>query len=437
MAVDQSGLQSFIQNMAGTQTAAQGASPTIANNGNPNTAYNIAPLPAPTWGTYVPTTTPGQAPGQSPSTTFDYVTAPYTPSQPGYVSPFAADPTVAMVLSQMPRATGNQLLNNMLANMAQPRPVGANPSPPGLPGTPGPGTPTPPGSGTTPPPSPIGSGGSGGSRPIGPISGPVHQWITAPRPGQTVPDTTAVTNLMGRGLTREGALEWLQNTNTGRSVNDWLTANAGSINQQTGGIQRDSSLWQTIWEGIKDIPGAIGRELRTTWENATGQNGAASAVGFWGTIAGIPGARFLAEQIFPDEMIPFELSEETRNNLEQTTGELDAENMMDQWERIDQSFMDMVQTGGLSPEEIRARFPEYDQDWSAQEWADMQETMSWNNFWHGSDQARSPLGAWSGTRRPTLGLPALDNMDVFLNQMNQDNLGVSEWFRNMAGTRQQ
>jgi hypothetical protein len=170
---DQSALQQFIQKQAGTQTAAQGNVPSATNNGNPGTVYNT-PAASGTWGTYVPTTTPA-APGGLPSTVFDLVQAPYVPSSPGYVSPFTADPTVAMVLSQMPQAQGNDLINRLLANMSRPRP--AAPVTPGTPTTP-PVTPpvvTPP---VTPPAGP-GRPGSG-SRPVGPISGAVDRWIRQP-----------------------------------------------------------------------------------------------------------------------------------------------------------------------------------------------------------------------------------------------------------------
>jgi hypothetical protein len=169
---DQSGIQKFIQSQAGTQTTAQGNVPTAVNNGNPNTVYNIPTLQTPTWGTYVPTTTVPPN-GGLPSTTFDLVQAPYVPSSPGYVSPFTADPTVAMVLSQMPQAQGNAIINSLLSRMTRPRPQApVTPSTPGNPITP-PGTPP-----TTPtaPTAPTRPGAVG--RPVGPISGPVHDWMT-------------------------------------------------------------------------------------------------------------------------------------------------------------------------------------------------------------------------------------------------------------------
>jgi hypothetical protein len=75
-------------------------------------------------------------------------------------------------------------------------------------------------------------------------------------------------------------------------------------------------------------------------------------------------------------------------------------------------------------------------EYTQQEWDNIVESIAWNNFWNGSDQVRQPGNQNSGTRRPTLGLPALDNMDVFLNQMNARNLGISEWFRDMRGRMQ-
>jgi hypothetical protein len=61
--------------------------------------------------------------------------------------------------------------------------------------------------------------------------------------------------------------------------------------------------------------------------------------------------------------------------------------------------------------------------------------MRWNDFWYGDSQANDPGNAWGGARRPTLGLPPLDNVDVFLNQMNARNLAISEYFQNLRGER--
>lgn len=174
---DQSALQRFIQKQAGTQTTAQSAVPSAVNNGNPKTVYNTPTLPVgPTWGTYVPTTTPGVG-GAPPSTSFDLVQAPYVPSSPGYVSPFTADPTVAMVLSQMPQASGNDLINNLLANLLRPRPQApVTPTTPTTPPVTPPVVPPP----VTPPAGPVTRPPGSGPRPVGPISGVVDRWIRQP-----------------------------------------------------------------------------------------------------------------------------------------------------------------------------------------------------------------------------------------------------------------
>lgn len=267
---NQSGLQSFIQQMAGTQSGVQSAVPVQANNGNPGTAYNIAPLPA--WGTYVPTTTPGQP----PSTTFDLVQAPYTPSSPGYVSPFTADPTVAMVLSQMPQAQGNPLINQMLQRITRPRPSGPAPGVPGTtpPGTTPPGT-TPPGSG--PAPNRPGLPGVPMPRPVGPISGPIHNNIHNWRDNYN--NAMPRTNLRDAGLGREGALDWFY------QQTDHIIP-PGSFNFTTGPLAAGSEDGQGFLSGLLDnvmqfignIPEEIAEGVRDFAQDITFQNGAGEGI---------------------------------------------------------------------------------------------------------------------------------------------------------------
>lgn len=447
MAVPQSDLQGFIQNMAGTQSTAQANVPGALSAGNPNTAYN--------WASYLPQVTPPAQAGGLPSVGFNLIQAPaQIPGQAnGYVPPFTPDPYAAMLMAGMPQTGSNDNVNRILGNLfGGNNSWGSNPGTPGTPGTPGPGTPGP-GAGT-PPASPIGNGGSGGSRPVGPISGPIHQWITNPLPGQGVPNTTAPTNLSGRGLGRQGALTWL-NQNQGSnfvSVQDWLNDVGGWNAPEAQAANEEGTGW------LQNAANWIGDQIGEQIER----------VGNW---SGAQWIDALTEFLVPGDFVNDETGEMNdpmtilginqivdffRNNLDPdstpTQAEIDAlleevstsqaATIQEQAERSHALIAEGLRRNGhavdgLSREEILERFPDFEETWSESDWQDMLETVDWNNFWDGNDQANSPTGAWSGTRRPTLGLPALDNMDVFLNQMNQNNLGISEWFRNMSGTRMQ
>ena len=106
---DQSMLQTFIQNAAGTHTAGQTNVPGSAQSGNPNGVYN--------WTSYLPTVTPGQG-GASPTVSFDLIKSQPEASSPGYTPPFTADPYAAMALRTLPSASENSTVNTILANLA-------------------------------------------------------------------------------------------------------------------------------------------------------------------------------------------------------------------------------------------------------------------------------------------------------------------------------
>lgn len=413
---DQKALQQFIQRQAGTQTAAQSNVPSSVNNGNPGTVYNTSALPVgPTWGTYVPTTTPAQ-PGGLPSTVFDLVQAPYVPSSPGYVSPFTADPTVAMVLSQMPQAQGNDLINRLIGNMSRPRPQApvtpTLPTIPTLPPVAPPPTTTPP---TRPPVRPPGSG----PRPIGPISGPVDEWLRSPRPGRP-PDVTAPTNLDQMGLGRTQALDWLRN-------------NYGAFDPTTGAMDASSPAFQSISNVLSQIGGAIGGALREAWNDATGQNGAMSAAGFWASLlSGTPGLGELAEilQSATNSTQPFQLSDETLARLERT--------QVSEFQEALDSVTNTANNVTIRPDGQQGGLESWYSNqgqYTPQEWQQVQESIAWNNFWNGGAPL-TPEAAHSGTRRPTLGLPSMDLIDQMINNMNQQALDWSLFFQNMAGRRE-
>jgi hypothetical protein len=419
MATNQSLPQSFIQQMAGTQSTAQAAVPVTPNNGNPGTVYNIATLPAPTWGTYVPTTTPGVN-GAPPSTTFDLVQAPYqtaASAQPGHVSPFTPDPTVAAVLASMPQA-GNSLVNTMLNNLRNPRPLVPNPGTPAGPGTPLPPTPpgTTPGPGTRPPGS--------GPRPIGPISGPIDEWLRSPRPGSP-PDATAPTNLFDNQQGRQWAM-------------DWLRQNQNQFDSATGSLRADSNLASGLQNLISNTTGRVRAYFSNLFADLTGQNGWQAALGTGlGTLGGVTGNPLLSAlgQLIGNAgngTQEFTLSEETLANL----NNMNDEQMNEALARIQETVDGLVIQPNGDDSNLEEWYGSRDQ-YSQQEWNNILESVAWNNFWNGSDQTRHPGGQNSGVRRPTLGLPSLDNVDVFLNAMNARNLAISEWFSNMRGRMQQ
>jgi hypothetical protein len=442
MAVDQSALQNFIQKTAGTQTTAQGNVSTIANNGNPNTVYNIAPLPTPTWGTYVPTTTPGQN-GAPPTTTFDLVTAPYQPSQPGYDSPFAADPAVAAVLAGMPQATGNPLISNMLNRMRTPRPSTPNPGGPGGPG--GPGT-TPPG--TTPPPTgaPPLPGVPAFPRPIGPISGPIHEWVRSPRTGRP-PNATAPTNPFDSGVGRTYALDWLRQNNGGKfyslglwvnRVGGWDSPAAQPTNENgTGWWDRVQNYVGGILDGFRDADGSVSwlQVADAITEGVVGGDWYNPETGQFNNPLEASGLQRVLDWITskdPDAEVTPEQIAELEANISDSQGRL----IQDQSRRANeliQRVIDSQNGAGLTEEEIAAYFPDADREWTQDQWRRMQESMQWNNFWLGNDQASGYNSQW-GTRQPRLGVGlAGDNMDVFLRGMHNRAQGIHDWFQQMRG----
>lgn len=440
MATDQSVLQSFIQNQAGTQTTAQTAQPTTVNNGNPNTAYN--------WATYLPQFTGGQ----NPTANFNLLTAQAPASSPGYTPPFAADPYAAAVVSQIPQATGNENVNRILGNLFG----GTNPWTNTI-GQPGTGTPpgTTPPPGGTPPPAPPGytppPGAGLPGRPVGPISGAIDEWIRG-GPGTSPPDTTAPTNLFDNQQGRQYVLDWLRQGNGANfeSVADFLDDIGGieglratATNEQGTGwwdnVQNFFSglvdeaqqmignlSWQQVLDMAADLIGVPG-----DWYNSqTGEwNNPAEALGLNGIIGFIQDNFGSGDEPVTEEQLA-QLMEEVNNAQADTI----AQQMAEATDLI-QRHLDEYQVPFDNGQTLEDWYNSQE-EWTPQEWQDMQETMAWNNFWYGDDQAADYNASYWG-RQPTIGLPALDNVDVFLNQMNRNALGVSEWFRNMRGRLQQ
>lgn len=235
---NQSMLQNFIQNTAGTQTTAQGATPT-ANNGNPNTAYN--------WTSYVPTVTQGGGGGGLPSVNFDLLSSQAPASSAGYTPPFTADPYAAMVMAGMPRAQGNENVNRILSGF-----LGNGSGGGGGGFTPNPGTGTPPVGppGTTPPTSgyplpggatrpPVGPRGT----PVGPISGPIEQDSTAL--ARNYANAQPVTSIEARGNGRWARSDWMnvpefraasESSNTGNSFFDGLSTALRGLSGTIGNV---------------------------------------------------------------------------------------------------------------------------------------------------------------------------------------------------------
>jgi hypothetical protein len=394
MATDQSGIQSFIQNMAGTQTAAQANTPGATNNGNPNTVYNT-----PTWGTYVPTVTP--VPGStSPNVSFDYVTAPYTPSQPGYTSPFAADPTAAMVLSQMPQASGNDNVNRILSRLMNPGTYDPGTGTPGGPGpTPGPG----PGPGVTPPTNTNGVAAPGGTGPIsvGPISGPVQRrpWDLANNYNNAMPNT-------GAGVGASGALPWAQNgdlwgrAGTGSPAVQGAAGWLGSLMNKVGGEVKDSlgdtgSIWQLL--DILSEPFVSGDwyDSRTgQWNNpleAMGISDILQKTGLWNS---------------NEQMVPM-----NQQQAEQMNARLNAQ--------LQGLISGITEKSGAEAQErlnnllSRSKLPEgwTNETMSPQEWQDYQRRFAFANLF---------TGRGTGSVNAITGLPSSSAMGDFMNSLTAE-----------------
>lgn len=268
---DQSMLQSFIQNTAGTQTAAQANTPTAVNNGNPNTAYN--------WTSYLPTVT--QQPGALPNVNFDLLTSQAPASSPGYTPPFTADPYAAMVMAGMPRATTNEnvtrILNRFLGGGSG---GGFTPNPgTGTPGTPGPGTGTP---GTPTGPNPGGTYNPGVGTPVGPISGPIaqnpHNWAS------NYANAQPNTNLREGGngawnnpwMLTPAFQSAMNGPSTGNSIFDGLGAALRGISNTVGGlISREASAFMD--------------DARNFLDDVTLQNGGAGLLRQALNVFGLPG----------------------------------------------------------------------------------------------------------------------------------------------------
>lgn len=107
--VNQSGIQTNIQNSTGMHTTSQSNTPSATNNGNPNTTYN--------WGTYVPQLLPPASAGGMPQMKFNFLSSQAPASSGGYLPPFTADPYAAMLMAGMPRAQPNFNLEAILNNM--------------------------------------------------------------------------------------------------------------------------------------------------------------------------------------------------------------------------------------------------------------------------------------------------------------------------------
>lgn len=416
---NQSVFQSLIESGTGLNATAQNSQPAQPNNGNPNTMNNT-----------------GQQPITNPNQVY---TLPPMSNAAGnwWVPQSGSGVDTQAILGALPQSPSSGI-DNILANLRRPP---APAQPPG--GTPPPGTTppptTPPG---TPPANPIGSGGSGGSRPVGPISGGIHNWMTGPNTGQP-PSGVAPTNLTASGLGRQGALPWQlglptqfggaggvaynpqqAGTSNGNSgLPDWLR-NLGdraveAIKDRTGNL----GFWQQVLDVISEpwIPGDF-------FNSQTGEMNSPSDIFNGGPLTDI--LRGLADRFggSDDEMVDFD-EDQLLEDLNRARDAAMARTNAIINERINNYYV-ALRNQGISQDQIDAAFPDNASEWTPDQWQDMMETMGWNDLWHGS----APMQT-GGTNRTQL--PTDDLMGQFLANMHRQAEERSQWFRNMRGTIQQ
>lgn len=270
MATNQQVIQNLVQNVSGTHTAGQANVPSAGQSGNPNTAYN--------WTTYLPKPTP------SGRINFQLLASQAPASSPGYTTPFTADPYAAAVLAGMPKAQGNDFVNNMLNRMFSGPPAGGWPIGGGGGGGGGGTTPPDNGGGTPPPTTPYTPPPhvpSPALDPIGPISGPIARdpLNQAGNYQNAMPNTS----LFESGLGRD-AVNYM-----------WMPT---SPQQGTLGSTNTSNAFTNA---LKSMASKLGSEAQQFLDNLTMKNGwaglAQEVVGFLGAAMGIPGASMLLQQI--------------------------------------------------------------------------------------------------------------------------------------------
>lgn len=244
---NQSQIQSLLEGLTSVNANAQNAQPTQPNNGNPNMASNVN------------ITNPvNMIPAQSNA------------AGNWWIPDTGSGVNMQAVLATLPR-NSNPLLDNILANLTRP-PAGAPPGGPGT-GNPGPGTPP-----VVQPPGGPGPGGyvppggiRGPGRPVGPISGPIHDDPLSWRDNYN--NAMPNTNPRDSGLGREGALPWLTNPafrdsglpSTGDGALDGLGRFLSGLVNTIGGAFNPDEIMSDIREFVGDIT------LQNGWQGALRQ----------------------------------------------------------------------------------------------------------------------------------------------------------------------
>lgn len=388
---NQSQIQSVLEGLTSVNATAQNNQPANPNNGNPNTINNVNPNVA---------VIPPQADANGNW---------WTP-------PVNSGIDLQGLIGQLPQVT-NPNINNIIDNLT--RPPAPAPAPPGGNPPPGPG-PTP-----TPPARPPGWRPPGsGPRPVGPISGPVDEWLRSPRPGSP-PDTTAPTNLFDNEQGREYAM-------------DWLRMNQGSFDQTNGALNVDSDLGQNLQNIIGSTTGRVREYFSNLFNTLRGEGGWRAALAAGARIAGAATGNPLISllgSVFgrmsggegEDEMVDFELNEETLARLNQLNDDQMAEATA-----LIQQVVDDIEIAPNNQSNMEEFFNSRS-EYSDSEWREVLESMAWNNMWNGTNTF---MGSNGGTRQNTLGLPAMDMVDQMINGINENALNWTEFFQNMAGNRE-
>lgn len=387
---DQSKIQSIVQNLQGTHTAGQGAVPSNAQTGNPNSVYN--------WTTYRPTV-------GANGVNFELLTSQAPASSPGYTPPFTADPYAAMVLAGMPRSQSNSVVDNLLARYrsgppALPGPEQGGPQPP----TTTPTTPVTPPGGVMPGPSGRPPRGPAGPPSVGDLSRPIHE-----RPWQGMDNYNNAMPNTGQNVGRNSALPWAQTA--------WGST---PLANQPGGTQ----VMDTLRSLGNSLTGELREQFNGVINDITGRHGWQGVVG---TLLDsiVPGASTIINQLFPrnDPTTPMDPQalEAMNSRLAQQLSGLVAQVQQDGGANAQRNLESLLaRTGGRLP----AGWGE--EEMSQADWRNLQRSGAWNSFW---------ASRGTGSINPITGLPSSDARGDFMNSLSAEAMALFNAMNRNRGDR--